>query len=51
MRAVGNELAARLTETVRDLDLDNRDLPLDRAQEEAELELVRSISQAGVPRI
>lgn len=29
MRAVGNELAIRLTETVRRLDLDNRDLPID----------------------
>ncbi|MEU9197890.1 hypothetical protein [Streptomyces hundungensis] len=36
MRAVGNELAARLTETVQHLDLDNRALPLDRVQDEEE---------------
>ncbi|MFB7364692.1 hypothetical protein [Streptomyces hydrogenans] len=36
MRAVGNELAARLTEAVQYLALDNRDLPLDRAQDEEE---------------
>jgi hypothetical protein len=36
MRSVGNELAARLTETVRRLDLDNRDLPVDRGQDEEE---------------
>jgi hypothetical protein len=37
MRAVGNELALRLTETVRRLDLDNRDLPIDRGQDEEEV--------------
>ncbi|MGW8989916.1 hypothetical protein ACWGRF_08315 [Streptomyces zhihengii] len=31
MRAGGNELAARLTQTVRALDLDSRGLPMDRA--------------------
>ncbi|MFE7076466.1 hypothetical protein ACFU96_40905 [Streptomyces sp. NPDC057620] len=36
MRAVGNELTARLTETVRRLDLDSRDLPIDRGQDEEE---------------
>ncbi|MER6123003.1 hypothetical protein ABT173_10020 [Streptomyces sp. NPDC001795] len=36
MSAAGNELALRLTETVRRLDLDNRQLPVDRAQEEEE---------------
>ncbi|MEV7684038.1 hypothetical protein AB0O64_36715 [Streptomyces sp. NPDC088341] len=36
MRAVGNELAARLTQTVHHLDLDNRDQPIDRAQDEEE---------------
>ncbi|QIB49470.1 hypothetical protein [Streptomyces aureoverticillatus] len=36
MRAVGNELTARLTETVHRLDLDNRDLPIDRGQDEEE---------------
>jgi hypothetical protein len=36
LHTVGGELAARLTETVRRLDLDNRDLPLDRAQDEEE---------------
>ncbi|MFF8315536.1 hypothetical protein ACF06V_00005 [Streptomyces bobili] len=37
MRAVGNELAVRLTETVRRLDLDNRELPIDRGQDEEEV--------------
>ncbi|MBB1261598.1 hypothetical protein [Streptomyces alkaliterrae] len=37
MRAVGNELAVRLTETVRRLDLDNRELPVDRGQDEEEV--------------
>ncbi|WP_331763884.1 hypothetical protein [Streptomyces cyaneofuscatus] len=36
MRAVGNELASRLTRTVHALDLANRDLPLDRAHDEEE---------------
>ncbi|THA36065.1 hypothetical protein E6R18_01525 [Streptomyces sp. A1277] len=36
MRAVGKALAARLTATVRSLDLDNRTLPMDRAQDEEE---------------
>ncbi|WP_406172024.1 hypothetical protein OIE52_50300 [Streptomyces canus] len=36
MRAAGNELTARLTETVRRLDLDNRDLPVDHGQDEEE---------------
>ncbi|MFI0742654.1 hypothetical protein ACH4PU_31925 [Streptomyces sp. NPDC021100] len=36
MRAVGNELAARLTETVHRLDLDNRALSMDRAHDEEE---------------
>lgn len=36
MRAVGEELAARLTETVARLDLDNRSLPMERAQDEEE---------------
>ncbi|MEU2591637.1 hypothetical protein ABZ630_12520, partial [Streptomyces albidoflavus] len=46
MRAVGNELAARLTETVHYLDLDNRDLPLDRAQDEEE-DLARMLIAAA----
>ncbi|MFC7979741.1 hypothetical protein ACFUT3_31470 [Streptomyces cinereoruber] len=46
MRAVGNELAARLTETVQYLDLDNRDLPLDRAQDEEE-DLARMLIAAA----
>ncbi|WP_326695783.1 MULTISPECIES: hypothetical protein [unclassified Streptomyces] len=37
MRAAGNELAVRLTETVRRLDLDNRDLPIDHGQDEEEV--------------
>ncbi|MFJ8827672.1 hypothetical protein ACIREE_38775 [Streptomyces sp. NPDC102467] len=37
MRSVGNELAARLAETVHCLDLDNRGLPIDRGQDEEEL--------------
>lgn len=36
MRAVGTELAARLTEVVGHLDLANRELPMDRAQDEEE---------------
>ncbi|WP_435191804.1 hypothetical protein [Streptomyces sp. bgisy126] len=36
MRAVGNELASRLTRTVHTLDLANRELPLDRAHDEEE---------------
>ncbi|MEU6213075.1 hypothetical protein ABZ891_24665 [Streptomyces sp. NPDC047023] len=36
MRAVGNELAARLAETVHRLDLDNRALSMDRAHDEEE---------------
>ncbi|MFD4392638.1 hypothetical protein [Streptomyces sp. NPDC058495] len=46
MRVVGNQLAARLTETVQDLDLDNRDLPLDRAQDEEE-DLARMLIAAA----
>ncbi|WP_424863807.1 hypothetical protein [Streptomyces sp. MMS24-I29] len=46
MRAVGNELSARLTETVRHLDLDNRDLPIDRAQGEGE-DLARMLIAAA----
>ncbi|MEE1831745.1 hypothetical protein [Streptomyces sp. SP17KL33] len=34
MRAVGNELAARLTHTVHTLDLANRDTPIDRAHDQ-----------------
>ncbi|WP_244362286.1 hypothetical protein [Streptomyces aquilus] len=37
MRTVGTELAVRLTETVRRLDLDNRELPVDRGQDEEEV--------------
>ncbi|MFB6819702.1 hypothetical protein ACFCV8_34760 [Streptomyces sp. NPDC056347] len=36
MRAAGNELAVRLTETVRRLDLDNRNQPIDHGQDEEE---------------
>ncbi|MDK0524875.1 hypothetical protein [Streptomyces sp. ML-6] len=36
MRAVGNELAARLTYTVHALDLANRNTPIDRAHDEEE---------------
>ncbi|MDQ0935122.1 hypothetical protein [Streptomyces turgidiscabies] len=36
MRAVGNELAARLTHTVHGLDLANRDTPIDRAHDDEE---------------
>jgi hypothetical protein len=36
MRTVGNELAARLTETVHRLDLDNRATPMERAHDEEE---------------
>lgn len=36
MRAVGNELAARLTRTVQALDLANRSTPIDRAHDEEE---------------
>ncbi|MGQ4437474.1 hypothetical protein [Streptomyces sp. SAS_260] len=36
MRAVGDELTDRLTETVLGLELDNRDLPMDRDQDEEE---------------
>ncbi|MDX3209908.1 hypothetical protein [Streptomyces scabiei] len=36
MRAVGKELADRLKETVLRLELDNRDLPMDRDQDEEE---------------
>jgi len=36
MHAVGNELTARLTETVHGLDLDNREAPMDRAHDEEE---------------
>ncbi|MFE7046037.1 hypothetical protein ACFU9X_43645 [Streptomyces atratus] len=46
MRAVGNELAVRLTETVRHLDLDNRALPIDRAQDEEE-DLARMLIAAA----
>lgn len=36
MRAAGNELAVRLTETVRRLDLDNRNQPIYHSQDEEE---------------
>ncbi|OEJ22573.1 hypothetical protein [Streptomyces subrutilus] len=36
MRAVGNEFAARLAETVHRLDLDNRALSMDRAHDDEE---------------
>ncbi|MFJ7063277.1 hypothetical protein ACK8N7_01375 [Streptomyces griseobrunneus] len=37
MRAVGNELAARLVETVNGLELDNRAMSMDRALDEEEV--------------
>lgn len=46
MRAVGNELAVRLTEAVQHLDLDNRKKPIDRAQEEEE-DLARMLIAAA----
>ncbi|WP_316784319.1 hypothetical protein [Streptomyces sasae] len=46
MRAVGNELVVRLTEAVRRLDLDNRRLPVDRAQDEEE-DLARMLIAAA----
>ncbi|MFG2985847.1 hypothetical protein ACGFYQ_32120 [Streptomyces sp. NPDC048258] len=46
MRAVGNELAARLAETVHRLDLDNRALPMDRAHDEEE-DLARMLLAAA----
>lgn len=46
MRAVGCELAARLTEAVQRLDLDNRQTPLDRAHEEEE-DLARMLLAAA----
>jgi hypothetical protein len=46
MRAVGNELAVRLTETVRRLDLDNRDQPIDHGQDEEE-DLARMLIAAA----
>ncbi|MFC5900748.1 hypothetical protein ACFQ60_00580 [Streptomyces zhihengii] len=46
MRAVGNELAARLTQTVRALDLDSRGLPMDRAHDE-ETHLARMLLAAA----
>ncbi|MGQ4389059.1 hypothetical protein [Streptomyces sp. SAS_270] len=46
MRAAGNELAVRLTETVRRLDLDNRDLPIDHGQDEEE-DLARMLIAAA----
>ncbi|WP_328982803.1 hypothetical protein OG258_49280 [Streptomyces mirabilis] len=46
MRAAGNELAVRLTETVHRLDLDNRDLPIDRGQDEEE-DLARMLIAAA----
>ncbi|WP_371640783.1 hypothetical protein [Streptomyces virginiae] len=36
MYAVGQELTDRLTATIRDLDLDNRELSLDRAHDDEE---------------
>ncbi|WP_411136673.1 hypothetical protein [Streptomyces sp. C10] len=36
LRAVGNEFAARLAETVHRLTFDNRDTPIDRAHHEEE---------------
>ncbi|MEW2467972.1 hypothetical protein AB0919_23575 [Streptomyces sp. NPDC046994] len=47
MHAVGNELAVRLTETARGLDLDNRHLPVDRAQDEEEALARMLIAAAG----
>lgn len=46
MRAAGNELAVRLTETVHRLDLDNRDLPIDHGQDEEE-DLARMLIAAA----
>lgn len=46
MRAVGNELASHLTETVHHLDLDNRDQPIERAQDEEE-DLARMLLAAA----
>ncbi|QNP68007.1 hypothetical protein [Streptomyces genisteinicus] len=46
MRAVGNELAARLTQTVRALDLDSRGLPMDRTHDE-EAHLARMLLAAA----
>ncbi|WP_424893320.1 hypothetical protein [Streptomyces sp. XH2] len=46
MRAVGNELAARLTEAVQSLDLDNRATPMDRAHDEEE-DLARMLLAAA----
>ncbi len=46
MRAAGNELAVRLTETVRRLDLDNRELPIDHGQDEEE-DLARMLIAAA----
>ncbi|MBK3570971.1 hypothetical protein [Streptomyces sp. MBT62] len=46
MRAVGNELAVRVTETVHRLDLDNRVLPVDRGQDEEE-DLARMLIAAA----
>ncbi|GAA1150284.1 hypothetical protein [Streptomyces javensis] len=46
MRAVGEELAARLEETVLGLQLDNRELPMDRAQDEEE-DLARMLIAAA----
>ncbi|MGW3569623.1 hypothetical protein ACWDSL_38160 [Streptomyces sp. NPDC000941] len=46
MRAAGNELTARLTETVHRLGLDNRALPIDRAHDEEE-DLARMLIAAA----
>ncbi|WP_331724804.1 hypothetical protein [Streptomyces canus] len=46
MRAAGNELAVRLTETVHRLALDNRDLPVDHGQDEEE-DLARMLIAAA----
>ncbi|MEU1037013.1 hypothetical protein ABZ402_52375 [Streptomyces mirabilis] len=46
MRTIGNELAGRLTETVHRLDLDNRELPIDRGQDEEE-DLARMLIAAA----
>ncbi|MEV0750194.1 hypothetical protein AB0I75_34170 [Streptomyces sp. NPDC050273] len=46
MRTAGNELAVRLTETVRRLDLDNRNQPIDHGQDEEE-DLARMLIAAA----
>lgn len=46
MRTIGNGLAVRLTGMVHRLDLDNRELPIDRGQDEEE-DLVRMLIAAA----